>query len=95
MKNELLVAIVVAFLTYYLSTKSIQRGLLDSLDSKSEWRKNIFLVASKSKLTLSQIYLVRTVLRYDPKSDAVLLDVNSIEEELNFDNMTKTMIDFC
>ena len=69
--NEILAAfigaVVAAFITYLVSN----RDLSDSLDSKSEWRKKLFEVASTYELTLDHAQTVRATLRFLPQEKAV------------------------
>lgn len=69
--NEILAAfigaVVAAFITYLVSN----RDLSDSLDSKSEWRKKLFEVASTYELTLDHAQTVRATLRFLPQDKAV------------------------
>lgn len=69
--NEILAAfigaVVAAFVTYLVSN----RDLSDSLDSKSEWRKKLFEVASTYELTLDHAQTVRATLRFLPQDKAV------------------------
>ncbi|MFS9020434.1 hypothetical protein QM889_01570 [Streptococcus cristatus] len=69
--NEILAAfigaVVAAFVTYLVSN----RGLSDSLDSKSEWRKKLFEVASTYELTLDHAQAIRATLRFLPQDKAV------------------------
>lgn len=60
-------AVVAAFITYLVSN----RDLSDSLDSKSEWRKKLFEVASTYELTLDHAQTVRATLRFLPQDKAV------------------------
>ncbi|MGZ7898804.1 hypothetical protein [Ligilactobacillus salivarius] len=60
---ELLVGVITVLITLYIA-RSIQ--LNDSLDSKSGWRKELFNVASKEKLTMDEVYRIRAALRYYP-----------------------------
>lgn len=41
-----------------------QSQKMNDLDSKSEWRKKLFELASKDVMTLNDVYLIRTTLRY-------------------------------
>ena len=60
-------AVVAAFVTYLVSN----RDLSDSLDSKSEWRKKLFEVASTYELTLDHAQTIRATLRFLPQDKAV------------------------
>ncbi|MEZ2459366.1 hypothetical protein ACBR55_12410 [Salinicoccus roseus] len=68
---------------------SINRQLRDNMDTKSGWRKELFISASKSIITLADIYTLRTTLRYRPYQSA------KKEKPVNFNDMTASMISFC
>lgn len=74
-------AIIAFLVTSYFN----RRTLLDSLDTKSGWRDKLFDAASSNEISLEQVYVIRTSLRYKTK------------ENLNkpFDKMTKVIILFC
>ncbi|MBM7636886.1 hypothetical protein [Streptococcus saliviloxodontae] len=58
-------AIIAGGVAYFVSN----RDLSDSLDSKSDWRKELFRVASTYELTLDHAQTVRAALRFLPKND--------------------------
>ncbi|MBF0753489.1 hypothetical protein E4T89_04315 [Jeotgalicoccus nanhaiensis] len=62
-----------------------RKGLQDSLDSKSGWRKELFKVASKTFLTTDDVYLVLAALRYSPHK---IWDERKNREPKDFDEMT-------
>lgn len=57
-----------SYATVKASYENKERDLLDNLDSKSEWRKQLYDVASKTFLTTDDVYRVLASLRYLPKS---------------------------
>lgn len=87
MGNEVMAALFGAILAGAFAIWTTRSTLNDSLDSKSDWRKNLFDIASKSKITLDDVYRVRASLRYE-KHD-------SVENLCSFKGMTNIMIDFC
>ncbi|MBM0791471.1 hypothetical protein K4P56_08810 [Staphylococcus epidermidis] len=68
----------------YLKNKE----LLNSLDQKSEWRKELMNVASKTFLTTDDIYRVLASLRFVPKVTS-----NNKTEKNDFDHMTREIYD--
>lgn len=56
-------AVIGAFIELFVTSMTLK----DNLDSKSEWRKALFEVASKDEVTLESINILRATLRYKPK----------------------------
>jgi hypothetical protein len=77
--------IFIAYFVYRYTSNNHRKTLLDQLDSKSEWRKNLYLVASSEKITLKEVYTLRTSVRFDCKDKP-----NTI-----FENKTNEIIKFC
>ncbi|WP_304949283.1 hypothetical protein [Streptococcus sinensis] len=69
--NEILAAFIGAVLAAFVTYLVSNRDLSDSLDSKSEWRKKLFEVASTYELTLDHAQTVRATLRFLPQDKAV------------------------
>ena len=67
--------------TIYSNQNLKNKELLNDLDQKSEWRKELMNVASKTFLTTDDIYRVLASLRFQPHT--------YIEGQDNFDYMTK------
>lgn len=88
----LTLSIVISFLSFILSifvliytNQRHQRTLLDSLDSKSGWRKTLFEIAGKDKITLEDVFKLRACLRFGTKDNPHNI----------FDKKTNQIIKFC
>lgn len=65
-----------------------KRTMLNSLDSKSEWRKKLFEIAGKNDIKLDDIYQLRAALRFNSK--------NVTDEKLSdFDKVNIIIIEYC
>ncbi|MGH1747448.1 hypothetical protein [Enterococcus entomosocium] len=63
MDNEVIIYLVSGFVGG-LSTQFISKNnLRDSLDTKSGWRKELFNIASKDKITLDDVYRLKAAIR--------------------------------
>jgi len=67
LSSEVIAAIIAAIVSGYISRKE----LLDSLDTKSGWRRDIFLVAAKTYLSTDDIYLILAALKFKPHKEAM------------------------
>lgn len=82
------VTLIIGLFTIFIGLSTLKRTLLDNLDSKSGWRKTLFEIAGKDKISLEDVFKLRTCLRFDKKDDK--------KDELSiFDNKTNEIIDFC
>lgn len=77
--------IIAAIFVYNYSMNNHKKTLLNELDSKSEWRKTLFEIAGKDKITLDDIFKIRACLRFDYKNYA----------NNTFDKKTKDIIKYC
>lgn len=93
--GNVIIPIATVIGTSFVTWRIAKKELSNSLDGKSEWRKRIFDAASKTDMTLDDVYLLRTALRYKARQGSVLISSQSDEEMLTFDNITYTMIEFC
>ncbi|WP_265458598.1 hypothetical protein [Enterococcus sp. HY326] len=100
--NVIFDGLIVAFLTIVMGSiidlVTTNATLQDALDTKSEWRQELFKVASKEKIKLEDVYTLRTTLRYTPKKrskDLLCTNCSPKGKEYNFDNFTKTAINYC
>lgn len=66
---------------------SINVQKMNELDSKSGWRKKLFELASKDKMSLDDVFLLRTTLRYTKHSGP--------NEAYSFKFMSNQITDFC
>lgn len=78
-------AVTAALVSSIVTLFNSRKGLQDSLDSKSGWRKELFKVASRTFLTTDDVYLVLAALRYNPHR---IWDEQKNKEPKNFDEMT-------
>ncbi|OEK78171.1 hypothetical protein [Staphylococcus xylosus] len=77
--------LVIGLFTVYITVVNLRRTMLDNLDSKSGWRKTLFEISGKDKITLEDVFKLRACLRFDKKENATNI----------FDKKTNEMIDFC
>lgn len=80
--SEIISAVIGALVAFLALTTAYRR----SLDLESEWRKTLFNAAGAEKISMKEIQLLRTALRYK-KIDGT--------EKYSFKWMTNIMIDFC
>lgn len=80
--NEIISAVIGALVAYLALTTAYRR----SLDLESEWRKTLFNAAGAEKISMKEIQLLRTALRYKKIDET---------EKYSFKWMTNLMIDFC
>lgn len=78
-------AVTAALVSSIVTLFNNRKGLQDSLDSKSGWRKELFKVASKTFLTTDDVYLVLAALRYNPHK---IWDERKNREPKDFGEMT-------
>lgn len=79
------VTLLIGIATIYIGFSTLKRTMLDNLDSKSGWRKTLFEISGKDKITLEDVFKLRACLRFDKKENATNI----------FDKKTNEMIDFC
>lgn len=79
-----IVAVIGVYLTIKHNNETKKKELLDNLDSKSEWRKQLYDVASKTFLTTDDVYRVLASIRYLPKKVSDM----SESEQKHFDYAT-------
>lgn len=77
--------IFIAYFVYRYTSNNHRKTLLDQLDSKSEWRKKLFKVASSPSIGLEEVYTLRTSVRFD---------CNDLPETI-FEKKTNEIIKFC
>lgn len=87
-----LLAAIIAVLGVNRTIRSNQelknKELLKDLDEKSEWRKELMNLASKTFMTTDDIYRVLASLRFIPK-----VDTNNKNEINDFEHMTRIIFD--
>lgn len=83
-----ILAITGVCFTIFNSQRLKNKELLNELDQKSEWRKELMNVASKTFLTTDDIYRVLASLRFVPK-----ITSNNRTEKDDFDHMTREIYD--
>ena len=82
----------------YINTLIIViKRLLNELDSKSEWRKTLFIIGGNSTVTLDDVYQFRTALRFNFKTMGTISIKKSKKEGFSyfFDNMNIIIIKYC
>lgn len=72
---------------FYLSSKFTKRNIKQSLDGASEWRKNLFIACSKKDISIDEIQLLRTSLRFSIFPGKV--------KEYSFNWFSNKSIEFC
>ncbi|PTH92061.1 hypothetical protein DWB98_09950 [Staphylococcus xylosus] len=81
-----IIAVLGVILTIVVNNAHKRKELLDNLDSKSEWRKQLYNVASKTFLTTDDVYRVLASLRFFPHES---IDLKS--KEIHFHKATQTI----
>ncbi|AVQ33356.1 hypothetical protein C7J88_03785 [Staphylococcus muscae] len=77
--------LIAGLLAYHYTTYNNQQQLINSLDSKSGWRKSLFELAEKHDIVPEDVQGLRTTLRFNYKDNA----------KTYFDVMTKIIILYC
>lgn len=77
--------LIAGLLAYHYTTYNNQQQLINSLDSKSGWRKSLFELAEKQDIVPEDVQGLRTTLRFNYKDNA----------KTYFDVMTKIIILYC
>lgn len=54
----------VTLIGFFITAKMTTRNMRQTLDGSSDWRKSLFKVCSKKKISMDDIHLLRTSLRY-------------------------------
>lgn len=80
--SEIISAVIGALVAFLALTTAYRR----SLDLESEWRKTLFNASGAEKISMKEIQLLRTALRYKKFDET---------EKYSFKWMTNIMIDFC
>lgn len=68
MLSGLIGALIGALIGGIFTYMTTRNTLLDSLDSKSGWRKELFNVASKNEITLDDVFRIKAALRLEKHS---------------------------
>ena len=76
---------IVTIISFIYTNKRFDKTMLDNLDSKSGWRKTLFEIAGKDRITLEDVFKIRACLRFDSKKDHKNI----------FDKKTDEIIDYC
>lgn len=79
-------AIIGATITSIINYFNNKNQLLNDLDNKSGWRANMYKIASKPNVRMTDIYTLRTSVRVVKKKDLTAS---------TFDWITNDIIDFC
>ncbi len=79
-------AVIGAIITSLINYFNNKNLLLNDLDNKSGWRANMYEIASKPNIRMTDIYILRTSVRVVKKNDLTTS---------TFDYITNDIIDFC
>ncbi|MCG1103221.1 hypothetical protein K4S41_07105 [Staphylococcus epidermidis] len=82
---KIITPIIIALLVYQYTNDNHKKTLLNELDSKSGWRKTLFEIAGKDKITLDDVFKIRASLRFDAKEKPITI----------FDSKTHEIIKYC
>lgn len=80
--------LISGFVTGTIALLALYANYRRSLDGDSKWRANLFDAASAKEITIKEVQVLRTALRYEPHD-------NSEIEMGTFDWITNIMIYFC
>ena len=84
--NELVVGLFAALLGAIVSIFTLYTNYRSSLDGISGWRSKLFDAASAKEITLKEVQVLRTALRYEPTKEV---------QENTFAWITNIMIYYC
>ncbi|SUM53568.1 Uncharacterised protein [Staphylococcus epidermidis] len=99
-----MITTTLAIITLIVSIKTSNRNFLDSMDSKSEYRKTLFEKSAKKIVNGEDYLFLRSTMRYKPKTDNLTIpfieDRNTFKNEKDksldpLDYMTALIIKFC
>lgn len=102
--GSITITFILSLLALLISIYNSGRNLLDSMDSKSEYRKKLFEASAKKNINDEDYLFLRSTMRYKAKTeDLSILFVNNLKEFNNqkdkslepFDYMTAFIIKFC
>lgn len=72
--TKLLSPLIIAYFVYKYTNDNHKKTLLNELDSKSEWRKTLFIIAGKKKIKIKDVYQLRASLRFTHKNESEYLN---------------------
>lgn len=84
--NELVIGLFAALLGAIVSIFTLYTNYRSSLDSISGWRSKLFDAASAKEITLKEVQVLRTALRYEPTREV---------QEYTFAWISNIMIYYC
>ena len=84
--NELASGLIAALVAGIISIVAMYTSYRSSLDSISGWRSKLFDAASAKEITLKEVQVLRTALRYEPTKEV---------QENTFDWISNIMIYYC
>ena len=84
--NELVIGLFAALLGAIVSIFTLYTNYRSSLDGISGWRSKLFDAASAKEITLKEVQVLRTALRYEPTQKV---------QENTFDWISNIMIYYC
>lgn len=82
-KSFLVPTVIASLVAIYFTNKRHKQDLLDKLDSKSGWRKELFELSFKSQYTIDDAYKLLSFIRFQPH----------VKPKTNFDKATKLIYD--
>ena len=84
--NELVIGLFAALLGAIVSIFTLYTNYRSSLDGISGWRSKLFDAASAKEITLKEVQVLRTALRYEPTKEV---------QENTFNWISNIMIYYC
>ncbi|MCG5641589.1 hypothetical protein L0M85_02035 [Streptococcus sp. DFI.7.26] len=84
--NELVIGLFAALLGAIVSIFTLYTNYRSSLDGISGWRSKLFDAASTKEITLKEVQVLRTALRYEPTKEV---------QKNTFDWISNIMIYYC
>lgn len=99
-----IISLFISLLAVVISFNNTRRNMLDSMDSKSEYRKKLFEASAKKNINDEDYLFLRSTMRYKAKTENLSpLFFNDFEKFKNkkdkslqpFDYMTAFIIKFC
>ncbi|MDW4502966.1 hypothetical protein QI113_12275 [Staphylococcus saprophyticus] len=98
------ITLILSLLALLISIYNASRNLLDSMDSKSEYRKKLFEASAKNKINDDDYLFLRSTMRYKAKTKSLSpifikdfkeFNQQKIKSLQPFDYMTAFIIKFC
>ena len=84
--NSALIGAIATLSGTFVAYVALKAAYRRSLDLESKWREFLFKAASAEKITMQEVHILRTALRYKEKTNPI---------ENSFDWLSKKIIEFC